>query len=70
MMIVMMVTTGTKIEKIEAVERGIIVGEENVVGKRVKWTMMRIVMMITTGMVRKMIVEENIAEEKAARIVG
>jgi hypothetical protein len=72
MMIVTMITTGMmtiKIEKIETVERVVVVGE-NVVREGVVRTMMMIVMMITTGMIREMIAEENIVEQKAERVVG
>jgi hypothetical protein len=69
MMIVTMITTGMIMIKIETVEREVIVGE-NVVREGVVRTMMMIVMMITTGMIREMIAEENIVEQKAARVVG
>ena len=72
MMIVTMITTGMmtiKVEKIEAVEREVVVGV-NVGRVGVVRTMMTIVMMIMTGMIREMTVEENMVEEKAARIVG
>ena len=63
---------------IETVEEKIVVEEQNVVGERVVRTimiiestrMMEIKVEKIEAVIRKMIVEENIREEKTGRIVG